>query len=61
MEHDLRKSLTMKPARSMSQLMNHINEHKRVEEDQTQGKGKTKAFPPEKRDPRSGGYNHNRP
>ena len=46
-EHDLRKSLTMKPAKSMHQLMDRINEHKQVEEDQTQGKGKTKIFPPE--------------
>ena len=27
-EHDLRKSLTMKPARSMRQLMDRINKHK---------------------------------
>ena len=58
-EHDLRKSLTMKPACSMCQLMNHIDEHKRVKEDQTRGKAKTKIFF-EKRDPRVGGYNHNR-
>ena len=32
--HDLRKSLTMKPARSMCQLMDRIDEHKRVKEDQ---------------------------
>ena len=44
-EHDLRKSLTMKPARSMRQFMDHIDEHKRVEDNQTQGKGKAKAFP----------------
>ncbi|XP_075640386.1 uncharacterized protein LOC142612151 [Castanea sativa] len=59
-EYDLRKSLTMKPARSMRQLMDRIDENKWVEEDQTQGKGKAKAFP-EKRDPQTGGYNHNRP
>ena len=57
-EHDLKKSLTMKPACSMCQLMNHIDEHKRVKEDQTRGKAKTKIFF-EKRDPRVGGYNHN--
>lgn len=34
-EHDLRKSLTMKTARSMRQLMDRIDEHKWVEEDQT--------------------------
>ena len=58
-KHDLRKSLTMKPTRSMRQFMDHIDEHKRVEDNQTQGKGKAKAFP-EKRDPRVGGYNNNR-
>ena len=58
-KHDLRKSLMMKPAHSMRQLIDHIDEHKRVEEDQTQGKGKAKAFPIEKSDPRSAGYNHN--
>ena len=38
MNYDLRKSLTMKPARSLHQLMDCIVEHKRVEEDQMQGK-----------------------
>ena len=33
-EHDLRKSLTMKPAQSMRQLMDRIDEYKQVEEDQ---------------------------
>ena len=33
-EHDLRKSLTKKPARSVCQLMDRIDEYKRVEEDQ---------------------------
>ena len=33
-EHDLRKSLTMKLARSMRQLMDWIDEYKWVEEDQ---------------------------
>lgn len=32
-EHDLRKSLTMKLARSMRQLMDWIDKYKRVEED----------------------------
>ena len=31
-EHDLRKSLARKLARSVCQLMNRINEYKRVEE-----------------------------
>ena len=33
-EHDLRKSLTKKPVRSMRRLMDRIDEYKRVEEDQ---------------------------
>ena len=33
-KHDLKKSLTMKLARSMCQLINRIDEHKQVEEDQ---------------------------
>ena len=43
-EYDLRKLLTMKPTCSMHQLMDCIDEHKQVEEDQTQGKGKAKVF-----------------
>ena len=42
-EHDLRKSLTRKPVRSVRQLMDHIDEYKQVEEDQQQGKGKAKV------------------
>ena len=33
-KHNLRKSLTMKPTRSMCQLMDRIDEYKWVEEDQ---------------------------
>ena len=33
-KHDLRKSLTRKPVRSLRQLMDYIDEYKRVEEDQ---------------------------
>ena len=40
--------------------MDHIDEYKWVEEDQTQGKGKAKVFL-EKRNPWAEGYNHNRP
>ena len=32
-EHDLRKSLTKKPIRSVRWLMNRINKYKRVNED----------------------------
>ena len=49
-EHELRKSLTMKSALSMRQLMDGIDKYKWVEEDQIQGKGKAKMFL-EKRDP----------
>ena len=59
-EHELRKSLTMKSALNMRQLMNRIDKYKRVEEDQIQGKGKAKMFP-EMRDPWRGGYHGNRP
>ena len=43
-EHNLRKSLTKKPVRSVHQLMDRINEYNRVEEDQQQGKGKAKVI-----------------
>ena len=60
MKHELRKSLTMKSALSMRQLIDHIGKYKRVEENHTQRKGKAKVFP-EKRDSRGGGYQNNRP
>ena len=41
--------------------MDRIDEHKRVEEDQVQGKGKTKVFPPKRRDPRPNGCGHSQP
>ena len=44
-KHDLRKSLTRKPAKSVRQLMDRIDEYKRVEKDQQQGKGKAKVVP----------------
>ena len=44
-EHDLRKSLTKKPVRSVRWLMDRIDEYKRVEEDQQQGRGKGKVIP----------------
>ena len=44
-KHDLRKSLTMKLAQSMRQLMDRIDEYKQVEKDQQQGKGKAKVIP----------------
>ena len=60
-EHDLRKSLTKKPVRSVRWLMDHIGEYKQVEEDQQQGKGKAKVIPQDRRDFRSDKYNNNRP
>ena len=44
-ENDLRKSLTKKPIRSVCRLIDRINEYKRVEEVQQQGKGKAKIIP----------------
>ena len=60
-EHDLRKSLTRKPIRSVRQLMDCIDEYKWVEEDQHQGKGKAKVISQDKRDFKSNKYNNNRP
>ena len=59
-EHELRKLLSMKSALNMHQLMDRIDKYKQVDEDQIQGKGKAKMFP-EKKDPRGGGYQGNRP
>ena len=59
-EHNLRKSLTGKPVRSVHQLMDHIDEYKWVEEDQQQGKVKAKVVPQDRRDFRSERYNNNR-
>ena len=44
-EHNLRKSLTSKPATSVRQLIDRIDKYKRIEEDQLQGKGKEKVIP----------------
>ena len=60
-EHDLRKSLTRKPARSVRQLMDRIDEYKRVKEDQQQAKGKAKVVLQDRRDFRSERYSNNRP
>jgi len=49
-EYSLRKSLTGKPVTSLRQLMDHIEKYKKVEEDQQQGKGKTKVIPQERSD-----------
>lgn len=60
-EHELRKSLTKKPTQSMCQLIDQIDNHKRIEDDQQQGKGKVKVAPPDRRDFRSERYNNNQP
>ena len=60
-EHDLRKSLTGKPVTNMRLLMDRIDKYRRIEEDQLQGKGKTKAIPQERRDSKSDQTQNNRP
>ena len=42
-ELELRDSLTMRPPENMHQLMRRIEEHKRLEDDRLQGKGKAPA------------------
>ena len=66
-KHNLRKSLTKRPIRNMCRLMDRIDEYKRVEEDQQQGKGKPKVIgkikviPQDRKDFRSDQYNNKRP
>ncbi|XP_030941421.1 uncharacterized protein LOC115966307 [Quercus lobata] len=60
-DYDLRKSLTSKPVTSVHQLIDRIDKYRRVEEDQLQGKGKTRVIPQERKDFRSDRYNSNRP
>ena len=60
-KHELRKSLMKKLVQNMRQLMDRIDKHKQVEDDQQQGKGKAKVIPPNQRDFRSERYNNNRP
>ena len=51
-EHDLRKSLTGKPVTNVRLLMDRIDKYRRIEGDQLQGKGKTKAILQERRESR---------
>ena len=60
-EHDLRKSLTVKPVASVRQLMDQIDKYRRVKEDQLQGKGKEKVIPQEMRDFKSDRSHNNQP
>ena len=59
MNHNL--SLTRKPARSVRQLMDRIDEYKQVKEDQQQGQGKGKAMVifKDRRDFKLDRYNNN--
>ena len=41
-EHELRKSLTMKPSRSMRQLMDYIDEHNGLRKIRPNGKARPK-------------------
>ncbi|XP_075663034.1 uncharacterized protein LOC142632534 [Castanea sativa] len=59
-EHGLRRSLTMKAAIDMRQLMDRIDKYKRVEEDQMQSKAKMKVYL-ERKDIRVGGFQGSRP
>ena len=60
-EHELRKSLTGKHVTSVRLLMDRIDKYRRIEEDQLQGKGKTKVIPQERRDSRSYRLQNNQP
>ena len=58
-EHGLRKFLSGKPANSVRQLIDQIDQYKRVEEDQQQHKGKAKVILHERKDFRPDRYNNN--
>ena len=60
-KHDLWKSFTKKPVRSVRRLMDRIDKYKWVKEGQQQGNGKGKVIPQEMRDFRLDRYNNNRP
>ena len=51
-DSELRESLTRKPPEDMRQLMRHIEEYKRLEDDRLQSKGKA----PVMSRPRQGGF-----
>ena len=60
-KHDLRKPLTKKPVKGIHQLMDRIDEYKRVEKDQQQGKGMAKVVLQDRRDFGLDKYNNNHP
>ena len=58
---NLWKSLTMKPPQGMHQLMDQIEEHKRVEDNKGSSKGKAKAFIPDRNDSSIGKFVSSQP
>ncbi|XP_023894650.1 uncharacterized protein LOC112006600 [Quercus suber] len=57
---DLWKSLTMKPPQNMHQLMDWIEEHKKVEDNQNSIRGKTKISTTDQRDSLRGQFSSSR-
>ena len=58
---DLWKLLTMKPPWNMHQLMDQIEDYKRVEDNQNSSKGKTKVFTLDRKDSSLGRFTPSRP
>ena len=58
---DLWKSLTMKPPRNVHQLMDRTEEHKRVEDNQSSTRGKSKVYTNDRRDNLGGRFSFSRP
>ena len=58
---DLWKSLTMKPPRNVHQLMDRIEEHKRVVDNQSSAKGKSKVSTNDRRDNLGGRFSSSQP
>ena len=54
-------SLTMKLPQNMHQLMDQIEDYKRVEDNQNSSKGKTKVFTLDRKDSSSGRFTPSRP
>lgn len=61
MNSSLWKSLTMKPPWSIHQLMDRIEGHKKVEDNQNSSKGRAKVFTPDQRDNSSGRFASSKP
>ena len=58
---DLWKSLTIKPPRNVHQLMDWIEEHKKVEDNQSSARGKRKVSTNDQRDNTGGLFSSSRP